>query len=284
LKVLYRIVVYSNLWVALSVAALSYLTLEKLERIPYAYLAFVFAATAFSYSYMRLIQVSDYRPLKGVSQKHWITGNRLLVFNYTLLQGVLAGWLFWRIFDPMLLWLLFWPALIAFLYPLSFRSIFSNFSSLRRMPGMKLFLIAGTWAYVTELVPSIHYIGLDTENVLEFIFRCLLVVGLTIPFDIRDYTVDSASMQTLPKRYGLQAARGVALLAIAVYQGWLLLKVAFFAMPPVNALVILTVFCVAMGLIFFATPNKKESYYSFWLEGVPILAAALSLATSLVTA
>ncbi|MDZ7848638.1 MAG: hypothetical protein U5L96_18915 [Owenweeksia sp.] len=62
-----------------------------------------------------------------------------------------------------------------------------------------------------------------------------MILGLVIPFDIRDESLDDASMRTLPQVIGVPAARHIALFGVGLYQVWLLLRVVIFDWSLVRA-------------------------------------------------
>ncbi|MDZ7848639.1 MAG: hypothetical protein U5L96_18920 [Owenweeksia sp.] len=60
------------------------------------------------------------------------------------------------------------PALISLVYPISFKKSFSGFTSLRSVPGLKMFLIALNWSYVTVLIPAALYASVTVEVGVDF--------------------------------------------------------------------------------------------------------------------
>ena len=89
------------------------------------------------------------------------------------------------------------------------------FISLRDIPLLKIFIIAFYWTYLTIIIPVLVYnISFDSNLILNIIVRFLFVLAITIPFDIRDYSVDDSSKKTIPQLIGLQKATILAVLIL----------------------------------------------------------------------
>jgi hypothetical protein len=273
LKRLVNILVKSNVWVGLAVVGLCHMSLEHYSILPRKFLAFEFFATITAYSYMRLIQYSGSgktnlgmpgRLFKNVKWTNWA---------YTLLAGLAMLYFLREIYRPGLLGVLFLPALISFFYPITFPLADKGFTSLRVLPGLKLFLIAFTWSYMTVLVPEVMYGTLDLHGFLEFLLRMVLIASLVIPFDIRDMQHDMPSMQTLPQILGYRSARELAYFGILIYQLWLGVKIFAFGFDFYIILPEIAALEIGAQLVRRAHPAKPDSYFSFWIEAVPIFAA-----------
>lgn len=274
-SLLYTALVYSNLWVGLSVGAFCYLTMSAFYHIDAGFVEFVVLATAFSYSYMRLAQHQTYNYDDVSPGKAFTVEHRWEAFGMTAFYGVLAIIVFLRIFEwEMVLWLIP-PAIIAGLYPLSFKSAFHNFTSLRTVPGLKVFLIAFTWSYVTVLLPVLLYDYVDTEIFIEFIMRALLLFAMIIPFDIRDLEIDRNGMGTLPQILGLRKSRELAQSFIFLYQVWVCIRFFVFGAPFVLCLSLLIGMEIGYWLVRKIDKDKKESYYAIWIDGIPIYSMIL---------
>ena len=269
---IYKFLIKTNFWVALAVAALCYLSLEPYSILPYHFLAFVFFATVSAYSYMRLVQYSGvhqdgFRAWQKIFSRpvlwHWL---------YTLLAGLVSLYFLREIYRPGLAGVLFLPVLISVLYPITFPRADTGFTSLRLLPGLKLFLIAFTWAYMTVLVPEALYGNMNVYALLEFVFRIILIASLVIPFDIRDLQEDDPSMHTLPQVIGYRKARELAFFGIFLYQLWLAIRVFAFDFDARSTLALILAFELGAWLIRKAHPGRDESYFSFWIESIPIMA------------
>lgn len=267
---LFQTLVPTQIWVALAVASFGYISLQEHTVAPWPFLLLSGGLGGAAYQYIALHQGSRSRPYDIPGWLPWF---------WLVIYGVIAGVGFRLIGQAQLPWLLIVPGLITLLYPLSFRFPGRGFTSLRNFPGLKMFLIALTWAYLTVLVPTLLYGRLSTETALEFCLRLLLLCGLIIPFDIRDTTQDDRGLHTLPQRIGIGPARGWAQVLIFVYQLWVALRVLLFDYPPLWAGALIVGFEAAYWLARKARPDRPRWYYDAALEGVPILAALLLFLT-----
>jgi hypothetical protein len=140
-----------------------------------------------AYSYMHWVKsLKDYRENKKVDAVGKPVDRSS--FFKAVFAGLVALSLLFLLGSIILIYYLFPALVIAVLYPLAFPHPNRAFTSLRMMPGLKLFLIAGSWSYLSFAIPYWMQGGVDKLFFsLEFFSRTLLVMGLTIPFDIREF-------------------------------------------------------------------------------------------------
>ena len=146
---------------------------------------------------------------------------------------------------------------------------------MRLVPGLKMFLIAATWAYVTVFMPVVLYGSLTLEDVLECIMRTVLVLGLVVPFDIRDVNYDDPNMRTIPQVLGAERARQLAMFFVLLYQLWLVLRFFLYDASLPFTIAILIGLEVGYWLIRYSHREHSDEYFSFWIEGVPVFCAVL---------
>lgn len=225
---------------------------------------------------MRLVQLANYSPASG-GYKTWARTRPMVLATLTGVFAALGAYAFIRLNHWELIYLLMPAAVVALAYPLSFRPAFSGFTSLRKVAGLKLFLIALSWSYVTVLVPAEVHGIFSGEILIEGVMRSFLVIALIIPFDIRDMKQDDPGMRTIPQVLGEDGARELALFFLLIYQVWVVLRFFLFSYPLSEALGILTGVEIAYFLILRVREGKSEWFYSFWIEGVPVFAAVLVL-------
>ncbi|WP_417592555.1 hypothetical protein [Owenweeksia hongkongensis] len=277
-----KYVVYSNLWVGIAVGAFSLFTMSSFSTINVGFILMVIFSTAFTYNYMRFVQIRGYDLRNEFSFKAWVAGHRSEVLLFMLVFGALTGLAFIEIFSVELILLMILPGIISAAYPLSFKNPFSSFTSLRTAPGLKMFLISATWSYVTVIVPTVLYDALSLESVLEFLMRTLLILALVIPFDIRDVPYDDAHMKTIPQVIGRDQARQLSMLFILLYQVWLLVRLFVFGDPVFYTIALLVGLEIGYWLVRYSHREHSELYFSFWIEGVPIFCGVLLMVGSLV--
>lgn len=131
--------------------------------------------------------------------------------------------------------------------------------ALRRIPGLKMIWIAGSWASITALWPlwwSIAGTELPLNQALgAWGERFLVIAALTLPFDLRDRRWDEAGMRTWPQLLGPGWTRvlGVALVALAASLRW--------SQRPewgISGLAVLTAMACTVSM---ARENRTIGYY-----------------------
>jgi hypothetical protein len=264
-----KLVVYSNIWVALAVTALCGVTFIFIGKADENLLWFVFFATLLMYAYARWFD-SPAREEENVSQiSEWTEKNKLLYW----VSGIsgLIGTIWFGLF----LGAGTWPWLvicggISALYPLQFFK--QGGEALRNIAGLKLFIISSVWALVTTVLPAAQ-VGepIDFEVAVLTLQRFFFILAITIPFDIRDLRIDSPSINTLPLLFGIKRARNIALLSLLIAEVGAL-GLYFGGLFGVGELIgqIIT-FEITSLLIYRSTPKKPDLFFSFGIEATSIL-------------
>ncbi|WP_299519415.1 hypothetical protein [Winogradskyella sp.] len=168
--------------------------------------------------------------------------------------------------------------LITFLYAIPLvpiRYFRDEQKNLRQISGLKIYVIALVWAFTTVSLPLIEVeVSINSDTVITFIQRFVLVIVLTLPFEIRDLNYDSIKLATVPQRIGIKKTKtiGVFLLLIFFFLEYFKDDIDYDA-------IISTVIILFVSLLFLLFSNKNQSkYYSaFWVESVPILWLAILL-------
>jgi len=94
-------------------------------------------------------------------------------------------------------------------------SIFYDVLKLREIPFLKASFVALTWTFVLVIYPHLLQ-EKATWMDLSFFF---LFYALTIPADIKDLTLDSPKLKTLPQLIGKNSALVIALFTFIVFIG-----------------------------------------------------------------
>ncbi|NND89035.1 MAG: hypothetical protein HKM28_07310 [Flavobacteriaceae bacterium] len=147
--------------------------------------------------------------------------------------------------------------------------------NLRTLEGMKIFVVAMVWAGVTVLVPIVEAeLPLGSRAWITFVQRFLIVIVLTIPFEIRDLKYDQLELKTLPQLLGL---KGVKILGLAFVLLIMLLE-PFKGPSADNKSWVLGVVCLLLiGGLFGADKIRSKYFASLWVEGIPILWLGLAI-------
>jgi hypothetical protein len=157
---------------------------------------------------------------------------------------------------------------------------------LRDLPGIKIFLIALVWAVVCGMWPlcgvneadclvgwpeDLHYMPMKHYSLLIFSIYTAFAFAITVPFDVRDYLIDGASVKSLPVLLGIKRSLFVAVATLVAVAA----ACIFFAFPKnqfSNGLLAFAIACIPAALIVAkATPRRHEYYFSLLTDGTLLL-------------
>ena len=283
LKSLYIVLVGSQLWVGLAAGCLAILSFSR----PFSVAALEYGAllslgVAAVYGYMRWVQQRQQRSMPQLSQhwwghSSWLPGAVMGLFGLLLLVLLADGY-------SLSFYLSLLPAAaVALLYPGLFPPPLRGFTSLRRVPFLKIALIALCWTYVTVVLP--HWLeGGQWKGTFwaDLGLRFLLVIGLTIPFDVRDLARDEARLRTLPQVIGRQPALSWSMALLVLNQLWAGLAYVMGAQSLSVSLAWMLGLELGIQIIRGLKKERPAPYVSFWVEGIPVwlwLLTGLALAT-----
>ncbi len=261
MKVL-KAIVYSNIWVSVSVATYLLASYDLLGLdFDWSLVAFVFFATLFTYNFQRIVKFRKNFPIK-TERSVWLKENigLLKILSIAGAIGCLAL-AFTLSFETMVTMGLL--GIISVLYATPF---LKNNDSLRDIPHIKIYLIAFTWA-ITALIPilnlntSIPY----TDWLLMILEKTLYILAITIPFDIRDMEYDQKSKKTIPQLIGEMPAILLALSLLAIHT---IISIEVYDTRIITPLIVAN---ILTGIaIFFARNKRKELYFTGLMDASPI--------------
>jgi len=250
--------IFSNIHVALTASLLVKITLLNIGISENNTAWFVFFSTLLSYNIIRFLRLNDINNWYN----SWLKKHIKHLYIISILSAI------------ALIYLTFQLRLkaVVILFPFSLATFFYVFPlkkySLRNIAGLKLFLIALSWAGITVLFPLIqNYMSIRTIDWVVFIQRFLIIIVLTIPFDIRDIDYDISELKTLPQQLGVLKTK---------YFG-LGLLIAFFTLEVFKTItekqLIITLFITLISaLLLWKSTIKQSKYYSaFIVESIPIV-------------
>ncbi|QVY67240.1 hypothetical protein [Polaribacter sp. Q13] len=156
--------------------------------------------------------------------------------------------------------------LLTVLYAVPFLSGFDK--NLREVSYLKIIVVALVWAGFTVLIPLIAVGKEITLNVMLLMLqRFLIVVILILPFDIRDIMYDAISLQTIPKKIGIEKTKklGLMLLVFSLVLEYLISSVSMVKTPFMIFFFLLIIFLMR------ARTAQSKYYSSFFVESLPIV-------------
>ena len=264
-----EVLVYTNIWVSLSVTALCALTFEFIGTYSYNLLWFVFFATLLMYAYARWFD-SPAREEETVSKiSLWTEKNRFLYWASGIIGLLGTLWFGLKLSSETWPWLAVCGGISA-LYPLQFFN--PGGEALRNIAGLKLFIISAVWAMVTTVLPAAQ-VGepIDFEVAVLTLQRFFFIMAITIPFDIRDLRIDSPRINTLPYIFGVKRARTIALMSLLIAEAGAL-GLYFGGLFSIGELIgQILAFEITSLLIYRSTPKKTDLYFSFGIEATSII-------------
>jgi hypothetical protein len=253
--------VFANVHVGLAAWCLTKITMNAFEAENDSLAYFVFLSTIMAYNFIRAVRLDSINSMIG----NWIRSNRtgLIVLNGLCLLGAIYLAFSFNLRDLLFLVPFF---LLSFFYVLPLTSKISGF---RQIPGLKLIIIAFTWACVTVCFPLFASNLFHSEGVwIVFIQRLLFIIAITIPFDIRDVRLDLPDLKTLPQLIGVGNSKGLAILFIVVFE---CLEYYRLGDHGTSFWVTGIVSVFSVFLILGAGDRQNRFYSSFWVESLPIL-------------
>lgn len=276
-------VVFSNLYVVFVVGALVWQTnLLVGTDLESDYLYFVMSATLFLYPFHRLIGAVKMAPNKRTERIQWAYDHQIAMVPLILCGAILSIYYFFQL-ESHIRWWIAPLAIISLAYSLPLPIKALSIRRLRDVPHVKIYAIAITVTMVTVIIPLVNADISSTEFALLIISRLILVIALTIPFDIRDVDLDRPfAIQTLALTLGVEKARDLAVLLMSVFTFTHFSLYFFFNTFSIYVFLALLISDIYAGYwLKKVKPNQPELFYVGAIEGVFIVQTLLVFAATL---
>ena len=157
-------------------------------------------------------------------------------------------------------------ALATVLYAVPFLNGFTK--NLRELSSLKIGIVAFVWMGFTAIIPLFDAgKEFSVPIFLYAVQRFLVVLVLILPFDIRDVQFDAISLQTIPKKIGVEKTKklGVGILVFT-------LVLEFMSSTAItNKSPFMLFFFLLIMFLMRAKINQSKYYSSFWVESLPIV-------------
>ena len=265
--------VASNVYVSLGVVSLTLLSLDIRHKEHPNLLCFVFFATLFTYNFIRLVNVHFIISTSN-SLRHQIIYRYRRFFWFVCAISALICFYFFVPISQFIFLPIIGLGFVSIIYGLPIYKNRFHLFRLRDVPGLKIFLIAFVWSYVTEGLPAL--INGEPIYYLALLERFLFIFAITIPFDIRDVNYDSSHLTTIPQYFGVNIAKLVALFAILSSE--LILFYRFFFNNDFNLIGVIVLYITyefSFILIYKCHMDSNERYFTFCVESMSILMGVL---------
>ena len=173
------------------------------------------------------------------------------------------------------------PGILTILYT---TPVFGKKRRLRDIPLIKVFIISFTWAWISTLIPWLDSgANLELDIILVFLEKFLFILGITIPFDIRDFQIDKTQgIHTLPQAMGIHPAKILAILSICLclFIVIILLLLDFYSIQI--GIGLFASYLITIVLLMYVTEKSHDYYFSGLLDGlIPAQFLIVFVATSL---
>lgn len=271
LKHLFDFYINASIHVALSVCALTWITLLEFE-ISYddTVLWFNFFATITGYNFVKYFGLAKFH--------HRSLANKLKIIQvFSFLCFVALCYYACKLEIKTWVYILLLGA-ITFFYAIPFlpRNIFVDSNqNLRQISGLKIYVIGLVWCAVTVLLPIIdNKIAITVDILITTLQRFVFVLILMIPFEIRDLQYDSLKLSTIPQRIGIRKTKIIGVILLVVF---FFLELFKDQTSTENVLVLGLFMLITMLFVLLARTNQTKYYSSFFVEGLPILWLVLLL-------
>ena len=254
------VVVFSNTWISLGTLSLYLSVCLAIGISPITYEALlVFCSSFIAYN---LLKLKGLKESSNTSIFHmWLRDHRILVYVLMFLASI------------ALLYALIHVS-FAQCVVLALSAVFTVIYI-----GFERFNLRAFWFLKTQIVAmvwTLFIMGIALINIYQHIPPVKLallsagifffILGLTIPFDIRDWKADKLDpkITTLPMVFGLRGTLVLSIIHLCLaFVSWLLY--AYFT------IVLLPIFTIAVWRIYRLKSDSKEYEYTFLIDGLIVL-------------
>ena len=232
---------------------------------------FVFCSTLVAYNGQRLLKA---REGKKTPWLNWVNEHSKSLWTTTILAVIVAGTCLLQIiqfkYDALLL--LIFAVVSSVLYVIRIGN-----KNAREVPYLKIHLIAFTWAFIIVLFPILNE-NIETTTIWMFVAHYFYVVGVTIPFDIRDLKYDDPSHKTIPQVIGVFFAKINGIVLLMLFFGIMLWQEPDLVSNWIFHLAVL----IQIVLVAFMHEKRSDFYCAGLIDGAILLLGISYFFTELV--
>ena len=266
MKNLFTFFLDSKIFLSICVFSLALSSQYILKQYHINVLTLLFFGTFLSYNYQRLFFQFTFKEAK---LNKWFAFNNLIVMLLIAISILIFCYSFLQLQLPTKIAVLVVSA-ISVLYPL-----------LRRVPFLKIFLIAFSWSFSTLAFTYIESnLIFNSGFYFSLLSRTCFILSITIPFDIRDTKYDMYKINTIPLFFGVNFSKNLSLIFLIFYV--LIDLYLYYKIFDLNAF-FATIFCFLYT--FFVLKRVRENsdnyFYSFWIESCSVSLLFFLIITSI---
>ncbi|MEM9678835.1 MAG: hypothetical protein AAF901_00815 [Bacteroidota bacterium] len=265
LKDIFNFYINSSIHVAIAVVAMTWVTYIELDiQLDDSVLLFIGFATITGYNFVKYFGLAKFH--------HRSLATWLKIIQIFSLLCFLAMCYYTLKLHAHSLMVIMAIAIITFFYAIPFlpkRMLLDKQQNLRQISGLKIYVIALVWAFVTVIIPVINSEGvISTDVIMSALQRFVFVLVLMLPFEIRDLNFDNLKLATIPQRIGVKKTKAIGLLLLVLF---FLMEYFKDEVKPEMILSSLILFSITGALVLFSRKEQSPYYSAFWVESIPIL-------------
>lgn len=208
---------YGGAFIGLCASSLTALTFEVVSDVSlqFPYISLIGVSTAALYSAHRVIGLRKLTHVITFDRYTIIRKYKQHIWLYCIIWIALTAWFFLPLINlKFILWLLPGGSIaLAYILPL-----LSQGRRLRDLGWIKIILIGWSWSWLTAFLPAYYFGEAPLPiSILIGIERMIFILAITIPFEIRDLTIDkSVGLVTMPSKFGMKWTMRIGLIFCAV--------------------------------------------------------------------
>ena len=231
------------------------------------YLLFIGSSTWLLYSLHRIIGIERVGTFIQQGRYAIIKKYKPHIVVYACLALLICGYSYLKLDWDIKMNILI-PSAIAVFYISPF---FPGKKRLRDLSWIKILLIGISWSWLSTAIPMWS----DNDMMIWTISRFFFLIGITIPFDLRDKAVDGqAGVKTIAHFAPANVLISLGVLSIFIS---LFLPMLFVHCSPEIQITEWIVHLIAVTLIVISTRFKSDYFCSFLLDGTMGLFALIYL-------
>ena len=272
LKRFFDFIFFGNVYVALGSVCLIQSTIIQSgfnnHLIWYSLLTFF--ATLFVYNFQRVFYKPQHDNSLHSIRRKWIFKNGLTIRILSVIGFVgISITFFYNDFD-----------VLFYLSPLLFLSIayFAPFIKFRKNAWLKLLTLVFVWTMTTAVVPMLlsNSEMFTKNNLLHILIRSCFMLGICIPFDIRDLQIDKVdTISTIPHVLGENKAKWLAFSILVIYCLLIVIGYEYTLFKTEIFIALMISAAINMILVLISNSNRNEYFFVAGIDGTMILQGVL---------
>lgn len=252
----FRFIIYSNFWVSFCFACLTSTSFLNKNSFDWFYILFCFFGTLGVYNLQRWIKLDHNE--NNTDREKWYLSRKIELFVFGAI-ALLIGGVCYSLSNHDEWWVMLLCLFTTFFYlpPKQVRIL-----HFRSIGVLKLLSISLVWALLS--IPEFC-----DDSYALIVFRMLWIIGITIPFDIRDIYKDEVDqIKSLPQSIGETKSRWLALMCFVV---GIIGELTVLEGANSKLLGYIPIVIIGSGLVFFSRKTSSDWYIAGIVESIPAL-------------